>query len=502
MVLGRRLTVGVVWMFAGIGVEQVCGFLIVIVLARILQAEAFGLFMMAMLFVIFAEFLVRDTIGDALIALKEVEDGHLDAVFWALIGCSSAVAACLALLAWPISLAYSEPLVADFLYWLWPTVTMIALGGVPTGLLRRRLEFRALALSATLGVMLGGVAGIAMALLGYGPWSLVGQRLVQVFFNNLIVWLAVGWRPGFRATRRHFRDIRTFGVNILGLRAMEVVSLQTPTFVIGYTLGPAALGHFTIAWRIIEATAFVLITPVRIVAQPAFAELQRATGFARDLLRDISEASGLVAFATFLGLGAVAGPTIRVLFGAGWEPAVPVLQVLCLIGMFLAIERLQQAFCLAMGHVGKLFALSAGEVVLGAALMLAASRWGLVAVAAGFTARYYLLWPIRFYIVKKLADVAIRKYLGLFLLPLAAAGVMAGAVVGWQQVMADRLPGPLLLASAIAVGVAVYAAIAWIAMPDRVRRLIAFAKSGGVSAGEPAEAGAPAESGGAAGPGR
>lgn len=476
-------------MFAGIGVEQACGFIIVIVLARILQAEAIGLFMMAMLFVIIAEFLVRDTVGDALIALGEVEDGHLDAAFWALIGCSTAVALVIVLAAWPISAAYHQPVVAQFLYWMWPTVTLIALGGVPTGILRRHLEFRALALSATLGVVLGGVVGIAMALLGYGPWSLVGQRLTQIFFNNFVVWVAVDWRPGFRATRRHFRDIRSFSVNILGLRAMDVISLQTPTFVIGYALGPTALGHFTIAWRLVEATMFVLITPVRFVAQPAFAELQRSAGWARELLHDISEASALVAFATFMGLAAVAGPVIYVLFGPGWEPAEPILQVLCLVGMFLAIEKLQQAFCLAMGHPGKLFALAFGEMVLGAALMLAGSRYGLMAVAGAFVARYYLLWPIRFYIVKQIADVAIWRYLRIFILPLAVSAVMAGAVVGWQHVMADRLSGILMLVSAVVIGVAVYAAITWTAMPDRVRRVLLFVKSGGAPAGRGSEAG-------------
>jgi len=483
MSLGRRLSTGVAWMFAGISVEQVCGFVIIIILARLLKAEGIGLFMMAMLFVIFAEFLVRDTIGDALISLDEVEPGHLDAAFWSLIGCSTLVAIFIVLLAQPIALAYSEPIVARFLYWMWPTVTMIALGGVPTGVLRRKLEFRALALSATLGVVLGGVVGISMALLGYGPWSLVGQRLVQILFNNIVVWVAVDWRPGFRATRRHFQDIRAFSVNILGLRAMEVISLQTPTFVIGYALGPAALGYFTIAWRIVEATAFVLITPVRFVAQPAFAELERAAGWARELLRDMSEASAMITFATFLGLAAVAGPAIYVLFGPGWEPAVPVLRVLCLVGIFLAIEKLQQAFCLATGHVGKLFALSASEAVLGAALMLAWAQYGLVAVAAAFVARYYLLWPIRFHIVKKIADVAIWQYFKVFISPFAAAATMAGAVLGWQHFMAGRLSELVMLVSAVIIGIAVYGTILLATMQRRVRRILLFARSGGMPPG-------------------
>ena len=195
-----------------------------------------------------------------------------------------------------------------------------------------------------------------MALSGYGPWSLIGQRLVQVFVNTLLPWFVVDWRPGLRATRRHFRDIRGFSVRMLGLRTSELLSMQTPTFMIGAFLGPVALGQFTIAWRIVEAISFVMVTPVRFVAQPAFASMQRSADHAAELLHNITEVSALFTFACFLGLAAVAGPTIVVLLGPDWEPAAPVLRVLCLVGVFLSIERLQQAYCLALGRAGRLLA--------------------------------------------------------------------------------------------------------------------------------------------------
>ncbi|MCP5433185.1 MAG: oligosaccharide flippase family protein, partial [Alphaproteobacteria bacterium] len=80
----RRFSVGMAWMFAGNWVEQACNFAIFVTLARILGAEAFGLAMMAMAFIVFAEFLVRETITEGLIQQHEVEPGHLDATFWLL----------------------------------------------------------------------------------------------------------------------------------------------------------------------------------------------------------------------------------------------------------------------------------------------------------------------------------------------------------------------------------------------------------------------------------
>lgn len=480
----RRFTVGVAWMFAGIGAEQVCTFLVVIIMARLLGAEAYGLVMMAMIFITLAEFLVRETITDALIQQKDLQPGHLDAVFWSMCGISGGLALCIVVFADSVASLYAEPRVAEYLIWLWPTVVFIGVSGVPVAILRRNLEFRMLAVRATAGIVAGGTVGITMAVLGYGPWSLIGQRLVQVAVNNILPWFAVDWRPGLKATRGHIRDIRGFSANMLGLRTTELLSVQTPTFLIGTLLGPVALGQFTIAWRIVEALSFVVVTPVRFVAQPAFASMQRSADRAAELLRNVTEVSALFTFACFMGLAAVAGPTIAVLLGPGWEPTAPVLRILCLVGVFLSIERLQQAYCLALGRAGQLFALSFAELLLGVALMFVAVQYSLILVAAAFTARYYLLWPARFYIVKKVAGVNIWRYAGIFVLPIAVSSIMTAAILGWQYLLAERMSVHVLLFSTVLVGGLVYAGGVWIAMAERVRRVIAFVKSMGTPARE------------------
>ncbi len=107
MPIRRRLIVGVAWMFAGIGAEQVFTFLVVVILARLLGAEIYGLVMMAIVFIIFAEFLVRETITDALIQLKDLNPGHLDAVFWSLSGISVGLALCIVFFADAVASMYA-----------------------------------------------------------------------------------------------------------------------------------------------------------------------------------------------------------------------------------------------------------------------------------------------------------------------------------------------------------------------------------------------------------
>jgi PST family polysaccharide transporter len=464
-------------MFAGNGAEQVFNFVFVVILARLLGAESFGLVMMAMVFVLLAEFMVGDSITDSLIQLPDLKTGHLDAVFWLLCALAAVLSLCLVIFGDAIAAFYGEPVVSDYLLWLWPAVAILAVCGVPTAILQRKLEFRILSIRAIFGVLTGGFVGIAMALTDCGPWSLVGQRLAQVFVNNILVWFAVDWRPGFRMTRSHFRDILGFSLNMLGLRMSELVSMRTPAVVIGAVLGPAALGHFTIAWRVVESISFVLVHPIRLVAKPAFAHERRNAGKTSELLADLTEVSMILGAASFLGLAVVATPLVSVFFGDSWEPVAGTLQVLCLVGVFMTIERLQQAFCLALGYAGKLFALSVAEMVLGIVLMALAAPAGLVFVAVAYTARYYILWPVRFHIVRGVGGIDIRHYVRIAVLPLALSISMALVVVAWRTLMGDHLSDLLDLFSSALIGGVVYLALVWIFMRERVLRGIAFVKA-------------------------
>ena len=472
MELRKRLAVGLAWMFAGSFSEQAANFVVFILLARLLGPEVFGLAAMATLFVLFAEFLVRETMTETLIAREEIDEGHRDAVFWILGGFSVAIVLLIIACADPIARIFSEPRVADYIVWATPSVLFIGFSGVPVAALRRGLEFRMLAIRATAGVLAGGVAGVAMALLDYGVFSLIGQRVVQVFVNNLLAWIAHPWRPGFRATRRHVRDVASFSTKMVGLRASELVSLNAPTLVIGSFLGPTLLGQYTIAWRLIEILSFVLTTPIRYVALPAFAHLNRIRESPGALLETTMRLSSLVTFAAFFGMAAVAAPALEVVFGLEWTGAAPALRVLCLVGVYLSIERLHQAFLVALGRAGRIAAFSLLEACVALAAMTLVVDFGILGVTAAFAAAYYCVWPFRIAWLLRIAELPAAAYLKLFVLPLCGALLIYPATRYWQAEFAGALSTPALLLSSIVIGVLCYGLFIGLTMRREVGELL------------------------------
>jgi O-antigen/teichoic acid export membrane protein len=431
----RRFLGGAVWMAAGNWVEQAVNFAVFVILARILGAQAFGILAMASVIIVLSEFLVRETFAEGLISAPTVSDADRDAAFWLLAGLGLALTLLIALSAAPLAWLYGTPKVQGLILALSPTVLLIALTAVPVAILRRDLNFRILSIRAAVGVVAGGVVGIGLALAGFSLWALAGQRLVQVAVNVALAWASVRWRPGLSASRADFARVARFGGQVAGLRAAELSATQFPVLFLGLTLGPVATGLYSLAWRITEMISFLIVVPLRMVAQPAFAAITREGGQTGRLLADIS---------AFLGL--------------------------CIAGAYFSIEKIQQALCLAAGRAGALTRIAWGNALLIAAFSYIAAPFGILAVAAGVVAGYLIPWPLRFRLAADVAGAPVTALLRPHLAPLICALVMAAAVSGILMALPAR-HGAAALGVGIPAGVLIFGALTLAVMPDRLRRL-------------------------------
>ena len=470
MSIERQFSNGVAWMAAGNWIEQAVNLLVFVALARLLGAEAFGLVAMAVTFIVLAEALVRETVSEILIAEEDLALERINAVFWLLLFGSSLLAVFLAAASYPIAVFYGEDIVGPLLRALAVSVVLVAGAAVPVAILRRELKFRILSLRAIAGVVVGGIVGVALALAGAGVWSLVAQHLTLVAVNTIMAVTAVSWRPSAPPGWQTLRAAMDFGGKMLGLRLGELVTTQTPIVLIGWALGPVALGQFAMAWRLADIAAFLISTPIRYAAQPAFAALSRAGEDAARLLTDVARVAAIIAIPAFVGLALTGDLVVTLAFGPGWEEAGLVLRVMSLVGFYFCIERVQQSFCLASGKVGGLTRIAwieaaVGFVVIAAAVLLLPSEQGLIAATLAMTLRSYAVWPMRFRLVEALGGPAPNAFLAQFGRPVFIAAVMAVVVLVIRTSLDDEWLIVQLIAAA-GGGAIVFCGLAAILMKD------------------------------------
>lgn len=462
-------------MAIGNWIEQAVNFAVFVTLARLLGTKEYGLLAMASVFIVLCESLVRESLSEYLIAAQEPKPEDLNATFWLLAGLGGFLAVLLAMISGVAARAYGEPQVRWLILALAPSVLIVALNAVPVAILRRELSFRILSLRAIAGVVLGGVVGIGMAVQGYGVWSFVGQWLTLIATNAVMAWTAVSWRPGLSVGRPHFIRAAQFGLQVLGLRAGELAATQTPLLIIGATLGAEATGLYSVAWRLIETLSFLIVTPLRQASQSAFAALLRDGGDAGGLLLDIARLTGAVALPFFAGLAVLALPIIGFVFGPAWAGAAPVLAVMAPLGVYICLARVQIAFCLGAGQAGVVAALAWGAVTLMAGAIWIASGMGIVAVGGAVVAAHYLLWPLYYLEVAKVAKTSAAGFLSCHVVPFIGTVIMAWAVLV-ALTWVSGLSGMMQLALCVPLGIAVYGAFAALMMRDRFVLLRDYAR--------------------------
>lgn len=476
MSVKRKFSSGVFWMSAGSWIEQSVNFLIFAALARILGVETFGILAMAAAFVLVPEFLVRESISEILLTRDELSPKRLNSVFWSLAGFGALLTVGLLLASGLIAEFYRFDEIKPLIIALSPTVMMISLTAVPVALLRRELKFRVLALRAVAGVVAGGAVGIGMAVAGYGVWSLVGQRIAQVGVNIAMAWLAVDWRPGREISRNQLREVWKFGHSVAGLRAAELVAVQMPAVMIGVLMGPASAGLYSIAWRIVEIASFLVATPLRMAAQPAFSAVSREGGGASGLLVEIMRLSGIIAFPAFAGLAILSKPTLIVLFGLKWVPAAPILSALSIFGIYLCIEKVQQTYCLSAGKVKTLAKISWFEVFFSALLMYLTIPYGLTIATVSFVAAFLLVWPLKFQNLARISKLKSFDLAVIHVAPAAVTIVMVCVIWIFVKTTEDQL-GLMVLPAATVGGLFIFLGFSKLFLNERLNLVKSFISS-------------------------
>jgi PST family polysaccharide transporter len=362
-----------------------------------------------------------------------------------------------------------------------------ALGGTQGAILQRRFAFKALAVRRLAASVAGGAVGIAMAARGWGVWSLVGQSLISSVVGVIVLWRASEWRPGWNVSRRCIADLWSFGVNVTGIEVLNFVNRRSDDLLIGCFLGPVALGYYTLAYGLLLQMTQILTQTVSSVSLSTFSRLQGKPDQMRHAFLTATRLTSFVAFPAFLGLAAVAGELVPVVFGSRWLPSVPVVQVLAFIGVLHSVEYFTPGVIMAAGRPSWVLGVAVLNAVTNLAAFITAVRWGIVAVAVAYVIRGWVFSPIPPYLVGRLIGLPWRRYLGQLAAPLIGCSVMVAAVLGVKQVLPARIGLRGVLAVDILLGVAVYGlTILWIA-PGLYREaleLIRLAVAGGPSKDE------------------
>jgi PST family polysaccharide transporter len=453
MSLRQQAMQGVLWSVVQKWGREAISFAVLVALSRLLAPEDFGLVALALVFTAFVQIFMDQGFSAAIVQRTDLEEEHLDTAFWISVLSGILLTAGGIAASGLVAAFFHEPRLGSVVRWLSIGFILTALSSTQMAILQRALAFKSLALRSMTAKTVGGIVGVSLAFAGFGVWSLVGLRLAGGLAGVVVLWGSSDWRPGVKLSTKHYKELFSFGVSVVGNNLLKVIVRRSNDLLIGYFLGPTLLGIYTIGYRLLLVVLRVVTGIINSVAFPTFSRLQHNPARMRRAFYKVTQYTSLLAFPVCLGLAVLAPDVIPALFGDKWAPSVPVLQVLAFIGILESVQAFNGSVMRASGkpswQLGIMLLTSIGSVI----GFFIAVRWGVVAVAASYVIAGYLFAPVSYVAVRRLIRIDIRTYAGQFVAPLAASLIMVMVVALLRNVFERHgLNVYLLLSFCIAVG--------------------------------------------------
>lgn len=447
------------------------------VMARMLEPRDFGIVALAGVFIFFSNLFVAHSFADVVVQRRTIEPDHLDTAFWSTLAIALVLMAACQIAAGSAAALLGEPRLADVLCLLSLSVPLGALGSVHLALCRRDMRFRAVAVRSLAGRSVGAVIGIAMALAGYGLWSLVAQQLAGTLVTTLAAFTSVAWRPRLRLSWRHLRDMGGLGLNVSTTQIVAGASEQALNLMVGTLFGSVALGYFTIAWRMVQLVRSLVSSAVYHVGLSAFARLQDDRAALTRAFLQSTRIACLAGFPIAVGITLAAEPLLVALFGARWQPSVPLLAILALEMLPIFYGIFFSVLYRATGHAGWGLAIAVFNLALGVAGVIALARFGTPVVAMFWVARAVLLVPLHLVLVRRILGQTFPALAAPLVVPALAAVVMAAGLVSMRLALeATRLAPWIELALLVPAGALLYGLAVRLLSPELASLVIRTAR--------------------------
>jgi lipopolysaccharide exporter len=415
----KKMAQGAVWMMAIRWCVRGLDVVMLIILARLLTSDDFGVFAAATLVVGFLEVLSQAGIDIALIRNQKASDEHFDAA-WTIQVIQGVVVALLLLLAAPaLAAIFNEPRLTTVMQLLALRPLIQAFTNIGTVNFLRDLDYSKefqLGLYRKLPLFLA-TLGLAFVLESY--MALVWGTLIGTAVGVLISYVLHAYRPRFSLAR--VKDIWAFSGFMLIYYAAEDLVEKLDRFVVGRIAASTVLGQYHVASQVVHLPLESLVTPLWRALVPGYSKLASDS----DLL--ISTYLRVLGFTAALSFGvgfttvAIADSAILGLLGERWAGAILYAQPLALVPAFAGIVDSAMMIVSVMGY-SRLCARSSllRLLVLLTVLPAAGLMLGVEAIAPAYLICSAALLPMAFVFLRLVVQIPVGAIVAQLWRPLLA----------------------------------------------------------------------------------
>ena len=343
---------GIRWTSLGSGFSVLFQLAQMIILARLLAPEVFGLMAMVLVVIRICNPIVEAGLLQAVIYKQDLNQKDLSTLYWVNILLGLSVFFIVNSIRFGVADFFLEPALAPYIFWTSLVFLIGPWGQQFQGLLSRDLRFDILAIIQIISQLIEFTLSVTLAYMGWGIMALIFGYLSRIGISSLC-YIFFGLKihtPVLYFKISRVSGLIRFGLFEAGNQLANLASTQVDKVLIGRLLGAELLGLYTIAWELIVFPIARINPIITKVAFPVYARLQHETARLSRYYRRAVSTLLLINVPALLGMAVVAEEFLEVFYGPTWTPAATALSILALTGILKTLGNPSGGILLAKGR--------------------------------------------------------------------------------------------------------------------------------------------------------
>ena len=472
---------GALWKFLERMSAQLVSMVVAVLLARLLEPEDYSVVSIVNVFFVFANVFISGGFNAALIQKKDADEEDYASVLFL----SGAVAALMYLLLFTaapwIARVYHKPVLTRVLRVMGLILPVNAVKSVICAYISAHLQFRKFFIATLGGTLASAVVGVAMALMGFGPWALVAQQMTNTIIDTLVLTVTTRMPLGRRISGARIKNLFSYGWRIFASSTVAAVYTQINPLFIGLKYSGTDLAFYAkgksfpdLLSTVCNSTLSAVLFPVLSKFQDNKEELLRCT-------RRFIRTGSFVMFPAMLGFFAVSDTFVQLLLTDKWMPVARYIRIFCVGELFATVHSGNCEAIKAMGRSDvflkmEILKKSGYFAIIGVAIFLTDTP-----VALAYSAIACTVWAIIINCVPNIRLLGYRiKYQLQDVLPNLICAVVMCAAVG--QINMEGVPLLAELTVQILTGAVVYLAMCLLIRNESLFYILRNMKSMGAGA--------------------
>jgi O-antigen/teichoic acid export membrane protein len=349
----KQLAVGAIWTAGGRVVINLIGLASMLVLARLLTPEDFGLVAIATIVFAIINSFTELSCAAALIQHKDPQREHYDTAWTLNILRALLVSVALCISAHPAAAIYGDERLVAIMYVLGAVALSGGLANPRLVEFRRRLSFHQEIVIELAIRTIGFVVGATIAYVFRSYWALVIASLAGQATGLILSYVLIPFMP--RPCLTHWRSLFSFSGWLVLSSGVSAINYRVDQLAIGAVLGKAPLGQYTVGDNLASLPVREATAPLVQVLFPAFARLQDDAIRRRDTYLRSQRLLVAAALPVGLGFAMVAAPLVQLALGPQWTSVALVIQILSVVFAVQAISTPLIPLAMGLGRTRLLF---------------------------------------------------------------------------------------------------------------------------------------------------